>query len=500
MEITKKTYNQYLSKSLYIRGLQCHKALWLQKYRPELKTDVSASAQAAFDSGNNVGILAQDIFPDGVLIPYDGLTPAEQIEKTKSFLAEGTHTIYEATFSHDAVFVKADILHKGLNGWELYEVKGSTGLKEIYLDDISLQYYVLEGAGIKPEKAYLIHINKDYVRDGNIDVKGLFCIVDVTDKIIARQGKIVENLNAMRSMLQDNIPTTDIGPHCDSPYECPFCGYCWSHIPSPSVFDYADIGRPDAFEFYRQGIIKMEDVPIDKLGWRQKLQHEGVLYQKNFIDNSKVKIFLDSIWFPLCFMDFETTYMNPIPFFDGTRPYQQVPFQYSLHILDGPNSELRHIEFLADGSKNPQEEFFNSLIDAIPDNACILTWNKSFEKGRIKELKIAFPNKSDNADKILENIRDLMIPFREKIIYFWQFNGSYSIKAVLPALVPELSYKSLEISNGEMAALAWINMIKTDCVDTKIKIRNQLLKYCQLDTYAMVRILNEMHKLMYPAE
>lgn len=482
----------YLSKSLFVRGLQCHKSLYLQKFRPELKDEVSEAQQRLFDVGNDTGLLAQQLFPGGVIVPYEGLSHSEQLAMTRNLIDQGVATIYEAAFSHNGVFVKADILHRGNGGWEIYEVKSSTSVKEYHLNDASIQYYVISGAGLSVVKACLVHINTAYVRQGDVDCRQLFAIVDITETAEGKQSLIAEELQKQQATLQGAEPVIDIGPHCDDPFACDFKGYCWSHIPSPSVFDYRDKGKPNGFTLYRQGIIKMEDVAPDSLDWRQKMQHEGVLKQTNHIDTDAVRSFMKSLRYPLCFMDFETTYMVPIPMYDGTRPYQQIPFQYSVHIIREPGRELAHHEFLADGAANPQEEFIERLLAIVPRDTCILVWNQSFEISRLKELADALPKRSGEIKHLIANIRDLMIPFRDKSVYHWQFNGSYSIKAVLPALVPELSYEALEISDGGTAASEWLRMIHSEDAEEKAVIREKLLKYCHLDTLAMVRILEKM--------
>ena len=495
MENGRQCTSPYLSKSLYIKGLQCHKALWLHKNRPELKAKPSVAQLAVFDSGTDVGILAQGLFPDGVLVPYDGLSSAEQLAMTKAALNRGEKTIYEATFSFDNVFVKVDILHKGETGWEIYEVKSSTECKEVYLNDIAVQQYVVSGSGLPITKACLVHINKRYVRYGAIEPGKLFIILNVTEKVLTRQANVPDKLTAMREPLGQDMPAIDIGPHCEKPYLCDFKGYCWNHIPADSVFALRDHGKPDPFKLYRQGIIHMRDVPTEKLGWRQRLQMDGLLQQKNVIKTEAVNKFVSALWYPLCFLDFETTYLNAVPLFDGTTPNQQVPFQYSLHILENPGAELQHQEFLASTDKNPQEAFLQSLLAAMPKDACILTWNQAFEKGRLEELAKYSPDHKQEIAGILKNVRDLMAPFRRKDIYHWQFGGSYSIKAVLPALVPELSYKGLAVSNGEMAASSWLRMRNEGDEEQIIKSRLQLLEYCHLDTFAMVRILEKMREM-----
>lgn len=365
-------------------------------------------------------------------------------------------------------------------------------MKEVYLNDIAVQYHVLTRCGINIYKATLVHINNQYVRQGNVEVEKLFSIRDVTGDVSVMQAEVMANIDVMRTMLHGDMPTIDIGPHCSSPYECPFSGHCWSHIPENSVFDFRGHGRPNDFELYRQGIVRMEDVPLDMLGWRQKLQLDGLLHRKNHIDINAVQIFLDSLSYPLCFMDFETTYMTPVPIFDGTRPYQQVPFQFSLHVIPEPGAVAMHCEFLADSAADPRREFLDQLLAHIPTNSCILTWNQTFEEQRLRELGEAFPEKSNAVQATIANLRDLMVPFRDKSIYHWQFNGSYSIKAVLPALAPDLSYDILDINNGAMASAVWSEMIQLDDQDEREALRKQLLEYCRLDTLAMVRILEEM--------
>jgi hypothetical protein len=484
--------NAYLSKSLFIRGLQCHKSLYLQKNHPEWKDEISESQETLFQVGVDVGILARELFPGGAEVPYEGLSKPAQLDLTQSLIKEGKTTLYEAAFIYDGVFVKADIIHKGIDGWEIYEVKASTVVKLQHVDDVAIQYYVAAGSGLTMSRASVVCINTQYTRRGDISVADLFKIEDKTEIVREKQVFVAEEIVKQQSMLRGIEPAIDIGPHCDAPYRCDFKGHCWSHIPVPSVFDYADRGKPNGFTLYRQGIVKMEDVSPDILGWRQKLQLDGFLHQKNKIDVNVVRDFVDSLWYPLCFMDFETMYLVAVPMFDDMQPYQKVPFQYSLDVIRAPGEEPEHHEFLAAGTENPQKEFLERLLMEIPPDACILTWNQSFEIGRLEDLAAAYPGKTADIHAIIRNVRDLMAPFRDKSVYHWEFNGGYSIKVVLPALVPELSYDDLPIRDGAMASDAWVRMIQSKDDGEKSTIRRDLLKYCHLDTHAMVRILEKM--------
>jgi hypothetical protein len=483
-----KNISTYLSKSLFIRGLQCHKSLYLHKYQPELKDKVSAEQEAKFQTGINVGIYAQELFPDGVEIIWDDDSLSNQIKQTKTEIENGTKIIYEAAFSYDNVFVKVDILRKTETGWEIYEVKGSTALKDVYYDDIAIQYYVLKGAGLTVSKASLVHINNQYVRKNEIEVDKLFTIQDLSNDVIEKQKSIKNEVDKMREMLISQEPNIDIGEHCTDPYVCDFYGYCWKHIPENSIFSLKGAG-PNKFDLYRQGVIRLEDISIGILPQSQRIQLEGALYKKEITNKAAVKEFLDTLWFPICFLDFETTFMVPIPMFEETRPYQQVPFQYSLHYLEKENAELQHYDYLAPANGDPRKELLDKLLKEIPQNACVLVYNKTFEIGVLNDLAKWFPGYSEQIENIIRNIRDLMIPFRRKDIYRWEMEGSYSIKYVLPALVPEMNYKEMEISDGGMASNAWLNMWALENLEDTEKIRKALLEYCQMDTLAMVRIL-----------
>lgn len=486
-----------LSKSRFVRGLQCHKSLWLYNHRPELREKPSASQQAIFDSGAEVGILAQQLFPGGELIPYTGLTLREQIDQTQKAISAGGSTIYEATFLYDDIFVKVDILQRAVDGWELYEVKSATGCKEVFLNDIAVQFHVVEGSGLFVARAYLVHINNEYVRRGRIKVGQLFSRLDVSHEVHLRQPDIKTEVARQKAMLDSNEPVIDIGPHCEDPYPCDFKSHCWSHVPTPSVFDLADIGKPDPFALYRRRILRLEDIPLEELGWRQQLQVRGTLQHQDQIDQTAVRRFLDGLWYPLCFLDFETTFMTPVPLFDGTRPFEQIPFQFSLHIQDEPEAALRHVAFLAEAGQDPQEAFMQKLSGALPENACILTYNQAFEIGRLKAIARRLPHWQERVTEIIAGIRDLMLPFREKSVYLWPMAGSYSIKRVLPALVPELSYDDLTIGNGEDASMAWLTIYHNPDAPDAADLRGKLLEYCHLDTWGMVRIVDRLRELAW---
>jgi hypothetical protein len=480
----------YISKSQFLKGLQCLKALYLHKYHPELMDEISESQETLFQSGQEVGLVARGLFPDGLEILFDEESLTEQIELTRSGIKEGIKTIYEAAFSHEGLFAKTDILKKGRKGWELHEIKNSTKIKDNHLEDVAFQYHVLKGNGLSINKAYLTHIDNQYERQGDIEVDKLFAKNDVTKEVKDLEKQIIEQIKIQKKMLKGKIPNIDIGGHCSDPYACEFQGHCWENIPEESVFNLKGRGI-NHFDLYQKGIIQLKDIPMEALPLAAQLQITCALKKKSVIKKAEIREFLDSLWYPMYFLDFETL-SEAIPLFDGTKPYQKIPFQYSIHYLKKEGSKVGHHEFLAEPNSDPRKEIASRLVEQIPHNACVVVYNMSFEKGVLNNLKSWFPQYKSKLSNIVDNLHDLMTPFRKQHFYSWQMQGSYSIKAVLPALVPELSYEGMEVSDGDMAVLAYKKMCNsTDSKEIK-NIRKALLEYCKLDSLGMVKILKKL--------
>lgn len=489
MPVRVRKPSHFLSKSLYIRGLQCHKSLYLQKHSPELKGEPDAQAQARFSAGNQVGELARDLFPGGVLVPHMENDHAAQLKQTADAMAAGTKVIYEAAFDYDGIFVKVDILRKTSRGWQIYEVKAPSSLKDVHLDDAALQYFVLGGCGLPLTKAFVVHLNKEYVRRGDLDLRQLFTRVDVTIEVRSRQADIETEIAAQRKMLaRKTPPKIDIGPHCSHPYPCEFAGHCWQHIPEDSVFDLAGNGV-NKFALYREEIIALKDIPLDRLKGKQLQQAEAARKKKVIVDRGKLAEFLNRLWYPLCFLDFET-FSLAVPPYDGLKPYQHVPFQYSLHYQKRNNGKLYHREFLAEPGIDPRKGFIEKLLVDIPENACVLAYHKSFEIGRLKEMAEHFPRHKKKIGKIIENTIDLEDPFRQRLIYSWKQRGSYSIKQVLPAFVKGMNYEGMAIGDGGEAMEAYHEMCELkDKPEELTRLRQDLLVYCLQDTLAMVELV-----------
>lgn len=491
-----------LSKSLYTKAIQCPKALWLKKYNKEVLTPPDATALARFETGNIVGDLACKLFPNGREVIYNPDNFSGMVETTKEWMNEGLKYVYEATFLYDGILVLVDILKITPNGLEIYEVKSSSSVKDIYLHDVSIQLYVLRELGYSVISSNVVHIDSSYVRGDELDLNGLFKIVDVSDEVNALQVDIPKRLEEFESYLsdKDNEPDIDIGSHCNKPYECDAKEYCWKvqrNIPEYSLFNIFNLGSKKQIELYEQGIVNIEDIPDGyAMTAIQKQKVQNWKDQLTFVDEDNIKDFLNTLSYPIYHLDFET-FQQAIPEWKGISPYQQIPFQYSLHI-EYSNGTIEHKEFLGEDGIDPRYELAKRLVEDIHMDATVLAYNMSFEKGVNAKLAESFPEFKDHLLSINENTKDLMFPFQKKYYVTPQMQGSYSIKYVLPSLVPEMAeaYKSLNgIQNGSDAMNAFPKLSSMSR-EEKEETRIALLEYCKLDTLAMVEVLKKLKEVI----
>ncbi len=418
-----------LSKSQYIRALQCHKSLWLYKHKPELRDTPSSKSESLFNTGYQVGDLAKELFAGGVEIEFDSSNFDGMVKQTKKLIESGCEIIYEATFKEDGIFAMADILVKNGDAWDIYEVKASTHVKEYHINDISIQWYAISKA-INLNRAYVMHINNKYVRDAKLSIRSLLNRADVTTEVLEKQDAIPAKLSEIEKMLQDDIPDIDIGKHCFDPHGCDFYSHCWSHIPKKnSVFDIS-YAMGKQWKLYYDGILSIDDVADDfHIGKNAKLQIKHHKSQEIKIDKPKIKEFLDTIKYPINFFDFET-FQNAIPRFKNQRPYAQMPFQYSLHILY-EDTTLEHKEFLGDENSDPRKPLVEQMLQDITKKGSIIAFNKSFEITQIKNLANFYPEKAKELLALNKRFIDLAHPFQYKHYYHPNFHGKYSIKVVL---------------------------------------------------------------------
>lgn len=488
-----------LSKSSFIKGIQCEKQLYLYKHFYKLRDPISEEQQAIFTRGTNVGKLAQDLFPGGVdLSPANPFQYEKAAKLTQEKIQSGVNIFYEPSFIYDELLVAVDILVKQKNKCYIYEVKSSTSVSDTYIMDAAVQYYVLRNSGLDIKDVSIIYMNNQYVRQGELDIHQLFTIDSVLDLVEELQDMIPERISTFKKLLKSkSIPDIKIGPHCNDPYPCSFLGYCWKDIPEYSVFNISGLKSDKKFELFNSGIVHIESIPDDfKLSDNQRLQVDVHKNKKTAIDKAGLKEFMDSVEYPLYFMDFET-FMPAVPLYDNSRPYQQIPFQYALYYQKNKKSELEFFEFLGRPEADARVPFVESLLNNTKRKGDIIVYNKSFEITRLKEIARDFPDYADDIEERIDRIKDLMLPFQKKYYYKPEMMGSYSIKNVLPALVPELSYDGMTVADGGMAMIAYESLLYETDPDKINAIRKNLLEYCRMDTYAMVRIWEELLRTSY---
>jgi len=480
----------YISKSKFLQGLQCPKLLWSSYNANHLFPAVDDALQAVFDQGHAVGAFAKKMFPNGAEIDTDPTDFEGAIELTKKHLSS-RRPIFEATFSANGGYARADILNPvGTDEWDLIEVKSTTGLKDVHIPDLAFQAWVFTGAGNKIRRCILCHINNQFVRHGEIDPREFFTLVDVTAEVSAYSSDIEEQISGMgRTIRLAECPDIQIGKQCDRPYTCVLHDQCWSFLPPQNVLDlYFDtIGR--GWDLLKRGVLRIAEIPDDyPLSDKQEIQRATAISGKPHIKQKQIQTFLNNLQHPLHFLDFET-FSTAVPMFDSTRPYQQIPFQFSLHVVHKAGAKPEHRKFLAEGRNDPRSEFMRQLKSAIEPDGSIVVFNAPFEKGRMKECAEVLPEYASWVAAVNGRIVDLLNPFKAFNFYHPDQCGSASMKLVLPALTGK-DYKNLEIQEGGAASREFIRVTFTDVSESERKrVRRALDKYCGQDTEGMLWIL-----------
>ncbi|MCG9479782.1 MAG: DUF2779 domain-containing protein [Actinomycetia bacterium] len=506
-----------LSKSKYIAGIQCLKYLWYLINDPEKIPPFDEATRFRFQQGHDAGNLAKALFPQGIEVG-DGSDVEAELTRSRELarLTDGPDSdsddsrrpLFEASFTYKNTFARADILQpSGIDAWNIIEVKSASSVKDINKHDIAFQKYCYQGAGLKIDKCYLMHLNRDFVKDGPIDPKKFFLLEDVTEEAEALAQDVETNVNLMLKTVNDSTcPHLPLSKDCYNPYECPLKDLCWNNLPEFNVFELYR-GKNLAFDLYQNGITRILDIEDTSVfNPIQQIQIKTIKENRIFMDSKALKLFLDQLEYPLYFLDFET-FSTAIPLFDGTGPYQNVPFQFSCHILKHLKGLPENLYFLAEDDQNdPRPELLDNLKkalgyghDGIPVAGSILVYYKSFEIGILNALAEAFPQHAWWIEDAIGRITDLYEPFGKFYYYNCKQKGSASLKRVLPALTG-ISYGDMEIKNGEEASLKFLNtsFFKDGKEVNKIqleKIRKDLIDYCGLDTEGMIFILRKLYKL-----
>lgn len=487
-----------LSKTRLLAYRQCPKRLWLEIHRPELRQD-SATTQAGFDAGHEVGRVARRLYdPAGkgqlIDVMAEGFDAA--LARSRELLGS-SRPIFEAGFAAGGAQAFADVMlpakRGGKRAWRMIEVKSSTSLKDYYRDDAAIQAFVARNAGVPLASVVLAHIDSKWVYPGSEDYQGLLKENDLTDEAIGREPEVIEWIaNAHAIARKRAEPKMGTGNHCSKPYECGFLAHCQSREPQPDFpavwLPRIQSGKLKAL-IETEGVADLRQIPDALLNERQMRVKRSTLTGMAYFDAEQAAAELSAHKLPACFLDFETI-LFAVPVWKGTRPYQQIPFQFSVHTLSR-GGRLGHASFLDLSGNDPAKALTEALIAALGERGPVFVYNERFEKGRISELAERFPRMRRALLAINERIVDLM-KVAEAYYYHPSQQGSWSIKKVLPAAVPDpgLRYDSLAgVQDGGMAMNAYLRAVSSEASPSeKERIEKELLEYCWLDTYGMVRL------------
>ena len=481
-----------LSKSKYLTGLQCPRLIWIEIHEPEKIPETNPVTQHVFDQGHEVGYLAKKLFPVGIDISTEDFMG--NISSTKEWLKE-RKPLFEAGILAGKIYSRVDILSPiGEEEWDIVEVKSSTGVKDVHINDVAYQRYCCNQSGLNIRKCYLALINNQYVKDGEIDPEGFFNIHDVTDQVEEASVGIQDKIDGIIEVLsQETCPEMIIGPHCRDPYECSLTD-CWGHLPEHNIFTLY-YGGKKSFQMYDSGIVTVGEIPDGyKLNDKQRIQQVCVASGEPHVDREAIRDFLSSLEYPLYYMDFET--INPaVPLFDGIRPYQNIPFQFSIHVVQDEQSPPARYSYLASGTDDPRPALLTELQKVFEDSGSIIAYNKGFEEGILRNLANVFPEYSDWIDQICSRLIDLLVPFKNFDYYHPAQKGSASLKAVLPAITGR-GYEDLDISDGQVASVTFLAATYGDMPEPeRTEVMADLEQYCGRDTEGMIWIVEELEKL-----
>ncbi|TNF46067.1 DUF2779 domain-containing protein [bacterium] len=486
-----------ISKSRYLSGLRCDKLLWSRYKDKDLFPPYSKAVEGRFRQGHEVGRYAQLLFPDGEEAAPGKYLAEDTVPPTQK-LIERRIPIYEAGLVHGCAYVLVDILNPvGGDEWDLYEVKSTTSYRpEKHLADVAIQKYTAQGSGLKIRNCYLIHLNNQYVRTGEINPSELLVATDITEEVEAFVGQVEGDLEYMLRVIgHEGCPDTPLSAACWELGGCDLQPVCWAALPSHHVMTLYS-GKARGLKLLEEGTEDLMDVGDDhRFTGKQNIQIKAVKSGDLHIDKAHVGRFLKQLEYPLAFLDFETL-SSAVPLYEGTRPYQAVPFQFSLHVVTGHGEKPVHHSYLADGRDDPRAILLERLKTAMPPAGSVVAYNAPFEKGVLGSLAEFDPACASWVEELNRRMIDLLIPFRSFAVYHPQQRGSASMKAVLPALTEE-SYEDIDMG-GEDAGYEFMRITFDD--DVKMgeikKIRNAMEDYCKQDTAGMVAIINRLEELV----
>ncbi len=486
-----------LSKSSYMSGDHCHLKLWHDFYTRELATEPPETRKAVFETGHEVGEMACRRYPDGHIVAHDHRHVADAIAETRELIEAGsTSTLFEPAFVHKEVLVRTDVLERLPDDtWRLIEVKSSTRLKDAYVLDAAVQLWVLRGVGLDVREADVLTLNRNYVyQGGGHDLNLLFTSHPVTDEAEALLDTVSGNVSELQSMLaQSEAPDIEPGDHCFEPYECPYYAHCTRDFVQPDhgIDELPRLRDKSRLELQELGVEEVRDIPEDfPLTSMQRIVRRAVREDRAIL-NSNMRREIAQAKLPVRYLDFET-FAPAIPRFIGTRPYDAIPFLFSVHTRQD-DAAIEHIDCLHEGTDDPRPRVAECLIQALGNEGSICTYS-GYERRVIRDLAMALPQRADELNAIADRLFDLL-PVVRKGYYHPEFHGSFSIKQVLPVLVPGMDYRDLAIDEGQLAAVRYVQAISTEDDEERHRTFDALREYCAMDTLALARLHEALEKL-----
>lgn len=482
--------NHQLSKSSLIRSIQCLKSLYLYKNHYDLRNKPNKVQQQKFDRGHRIGKLAQQLLPNGKdCTPPSPMQYNQSIAATKLLIEQRFPVIYEAAFKFHGILVALDMLEfRKDDGFYAYEVKSSMSVSQTYLLDCAIQYYVIEQSGVQLKDFFIVYVNGNYVRKSDIDVRGLFKIKSILSEIKALQPYVQEKIKAAIDVLElPKMPDISIGVHCNKPYPCDFINYCWKDVPSNSIWYLQGVSLNDKIEAVAQSITTIE-------AYAEKHQEDVKL--KCLLDNKilknekKLSAFFNKIQYPMCFFDLEA-FQSAIPIFEGTKPYERIPFLYSLHIQETESAEYVHKDFYCPPTKDFRKAFIEHFLEATQGIKTIVVYNDLMEKGTLNYLAHLFPEYKIEIQQRIDALLDMEIPFKHLDYYHPKQLGSFSLKTISSAMLEDNPYSKIDIKDGE-EAMAIYNELFYKSSEEQQKYEVKLRAYCKTDTYVLIQIKDKL--------
>lgn len=486
-----------LSKSTLIRSIQCSKSLYLYKNNFNLRDKPSTVQQQRFDRGHRIGKLAHQLFPNGKdCSPPNPFSYDESIAATKLLVQQQFPIIYEAAFKYNGILVALDILEHKDGKWYAHEVKSSFRISNTYLLDAAIQYYIITKSGVALEDFSIVTIDNEYVLQNELEIPSYFKITSVLEEIKERIPFVEKTIeDAIATLESSTIPEIAIGAHCTKPYPCDFQGYCWSTISKDAVWYLPGISMQEKSNFIEKGINTIHEIEnMDELNSRQKVIIKSFQTQQAHIELEKIESFVASIKFPLFYFDVEA-FQPAIPLFKNTKPYDRIPFLYSLHYKENEESELQHVSYISPVGDDDRINFIEHFLQATEKEGQILVFNTLMEKNILFKMMNDFPQYKKQILERINRIVDVEIPFKELHYYHPAQQGSFSLKTIGNALLGFDEFAKSAVKDGEEAMAVYNELFyweNKEEVNTKLQ---QLKTYCQTDTFVLYEIFEQLKKL-----